>query len=342
MEKFLQRYPSGRRFSWTAQNEAGTKLNVREVCPELVKVSSFCRNGSMIAIMMMVNLCWKFYGIIFTIMLIFCTHDVWTEKIWPEIRVANTDVSPYQENVSNNPSTFFALLTTIGCAISGIWLLYVMTMAIFLTPGAYIHLLPQTIKITVKQYMEHLSSILPSDDDEFEEFMPKLQEKKLAKIYADVFQLHNENDNQFSLTDDDSITELMPMPSFDDSSIDSSSNFAADFKNKVDISDSSSTSSDLSDSMKFQGAHFNNVTDEFDTSEEDNEKDFVSHQPDKHEAADSLLGNIIARIGVSDIHQLGRSIMNSISSTSTSVTHPPRKQYSTDEEFEIINESDVN
>ena len=52
---------------------------------------------------MIVNLCWKFYGILFTLLLIFCTHDVWTEKIWPEIRLPQPDAIPYDQDFASNP-----------------------------------------------------------------------------------------------------------------------------------------------------------------------------------------------------------------------------------------------
>lgn len=156
------------------------------------------------------------------------------------------------------------------------------------------------------------------------------------------------------------------MPSFDDSSIDGTAKFV-DMKGDLDFSDSSSVSSNVSESMKFQGAHFNNATDEFDTSEDDNERafmpDLVPQQPSRR-PSDSLLGNIASRIAIPDISQFGRSILNMIpssssssearssslaSKSSSSVDHKSSstspgesKHYYTDEEFEMINESDIN
>lgn len=158
------------------------------------------------------------------------------------------------------------------------------------------------------------------------------------------------------------------MPSFDDASVDGTATFMG-VKDMLDFSDSSSVSSDATGSMKFQGAHFNNAADEFDTSEDDNERAFMPHlepQQSSQRSSDSLLGNIASRIALPlpDISQLGRSIINMIpSSSSSSVPHSPTafnskskssvgsklssasqvtKHYSTDEEFEMINESDVN
>ncbi len=43
-------------------------------------------------------------------MLILCTHDVWTEKIWPEIRLPKAEATTFQENISHNPRLVFVLL----------------------------------------------------------------------------------------------------------------------------------------------------------------------------------------------------------------------------------------
>lgn len=159
---------------------------------------------------------------------------------------------------------------------------------------------------------------------------------------------------------------LIAMPSFDDSSVDGTAKFV-DIKGDLDFSDSSSVSSNVSESMKFQGAHFNNATDEFDSSEDDNVRafmpDLVPQQPLRR-SSDTLLGNIASRIAMPDISQLGRSILNMIPTSSSSsipsssssdckssspadrqsssTSQGEAKHYSTDEEFEMINESDIN
>lgn len=63
---------------------------------------------------MIVNLCWKFYGIIFTLLLVFCTHDVWTEKIWPEIRLPQPDAVSYEENLQTNPRLPYFIVLVVS------------------------------------------------------------------------------------------------------------------------------------------------------------------------------------------------------------------------------------
>lgn len=138
------------------------------------------------------------------------------------------------------------------------------------------------------------------------------------------------------------------LPSFDDSSIDDVDKFI-DLKANLEFSESSSISSDVSENMKFQGTHFNNADNEFDTSEDDNDRAFL---PDlQHRRKDSVtetfrLTNFVSHLTFSDINQLSRNLLTNImpSSSSASVTQTRKapKQYNTDEEFEFVNESDVN
>lgn len=140
------------------------------------------------------------------------------------------------------------------------------------------------------------------------------------------------------------------MPSFDDASIDGVSKHTTlddSIKHQLDISDSSSVSSDVSESMKFQGSHFKHGDDELDTSSD--ESAFIPDMPSSsnqnrgigRQQTDTLLSNLVSRLPA--ISQLRRGLLTHISSAST--TQPKAQQASqgsTDEEFEIINESDLN
>ncbi|XP_065200075.1 reticulophagy regulator 1-like [Planococcus citri] len=361
---------------------------------------------------MVVNLCWKFYGIIFTLLLIFCTHDVWTEKIWPEIRVAKPEMTPYQDNwISSNPrilninelneyfnkfmihlkmtlvklrnlrnsypmlfcstlSFVFGMLTIVGCTISGIWLLYVLVMTVFLSPGIYIHVLPPSYKSAAKEYLNIVCHLLSSDaavvDNDEDEYIPKMSKenlKTLDEAYASVFHVDDSESSNTAAFQDSLVSGLTAMPSYDDTSIDGFAKHGIldeDSIKQLDISDTSSVSSDVSESMKFQGSHFDHGDDEFDTSSDDNESAFIpdvasssvrNSNKDKHpsQSSDVLFSSLVSKLTLPGINQLGRNILTNImpSSKSTSSQNKPTQQQqpnqcSTDEEFEIVNESDIN
>lgn len=148
------------------------------------------------------------------------------------------------------------------------------------------------------------------------------------------------------------------MPSFDDATIDGFPKdgiLDEDSIKQLDISDTSSVSSDISESMKFQGSHFDHGDDEFDTSSDDNENAFIPDvssarnlNKDKLPATQSsgvLFSNIASKLTLPGINQIGRNILTNIMpSKSTASPKPPQQtnQCSTDEEFEIVNESDIN
>lgn len=153
------------------------------------------------------------------------------------------------------------------------------------------------------------------------------------------------------------VSGLTAMPSFDDTTIDGLSknlSFGDSIKHQLDISDTSSVSSDISESMKFQGSHFDHGDDEFDTSSDDNDA-FIpdvsfgcnlnkDNSKQSHQA-DTLLSNIVSKLALPGINQIGRNILtNIVSSAATSSQQKSQQtnQCSTDEEFEIVNESDLN
>ena len=150
---------------------------------------------------------------------------------------------------------------------------------------------------------------------------------------------------------------LTAMPSHDDASIDGFAKHGIvnrdSIEQQLDISDTSSVCSDVSESMKFQGGHFNHGDDEFDTSSDDNENAFIPDvssvrnvNKDKHptKSSDVLVSNIVSKLTLPGMSQIGNILTNIIPSKSTSSQKPAQQtnQCSTDEEFEIVNESDIN
>lgn len=57
-------------------------------------------------------------------------------------------------------SLFFGSLSLIGSNVSGLWLFYTITMMIFLAPGCYIHVLPQSAKTSLKRYLKDFALLL--------------------------------------------------------------------------------------------------------------------------------------------------------------------------------------
>lgn len=140
-------------------------------------------------------------------------------------------------------------------------------------------------------------------------------------------------------------------PSFDDNGLDELDRLSDVTKSNFEFSETSSVASDISlERMKIQGEHFDSEqTSELDlTSEEEHERAFLPDPQYRRKASDSsTLSAFVSGLNLPDFHKLSENLFSLIPSSSTSqvqrkTTPPKRSNYNTDDEFEFVNESDLN
>lgn len=153
-------------------------------------VSILCVISVNILFWIIVNLQWRFYGIVCSALLVMSLHEAWVQQIWPEIRVppkkepeemparpTHPSVIAVSRFVTNactvskdylnwlktfrtqQPGVFccgicllFAGLILVGNAFSGMLLAYLILMAVLIGPGIVLHVVPPQMKQTAVQY----------------------------------------------------------------------------------------------------------------------------------------------------------------------------------------------
>lgn len=152
-------------------------------------VSILCVIFVNILFWIIVNLEWRFYGILCSALLVMSLHEAWIQQIWPEIRVppkrepaeiqekpTHSSVIAVSRFVTNactvckeylnwlksfrmqQPGVFccglcllFGGLVLVGNAVSGTLLVYLVLMAVLIGPGVILHVVPPQMKQSAAQ-----------------------------------------------------------------------------------------------------------------------------------------------------------------------------------------------